>query len=82
MLKAGKEKGYERIKYLVKGVRRHLYWCATSAKQGFQQLILAQWKSFMMHVANKHTGHPDKLYPKCAHCQIEPRKWIKIGSNL
>ena len=43
-------------------VRRHLYWCATSTKQGFEQLILAKWKSFMMHVANRHTGHADNYF--------------------
>ena len=36
----------------MKGVRNHLYWCATSTKQGFESLILAKWKSFICHVAN------------------------------
>ena len=82
LVKAGKQKGYEKITYWVKGVRRHLYWCATSTKQGFEQLILAKWKSFMMHVANRHTGHADKLFPNCAHDEIKRRKWIKIGINI
>jgi solute carrier family 8 (sodium/calcium exchanger) len=82
MLKAGKKKGYERITYWVKGVRRHVYWCATSTKQGFDQLILAKWKSFMMHVANRHTGHSDSLFPICADDETQRRKWIKIGTVL
>jgi len=33
-------------------------------------------------VANKHQGHPDTLFPECAHDDdIEPRKWIKIGTK-
>ena len=82
LLKAGKKKGYEKIIYWVKGIRRHLYWCATSTKQGFEQLILAKWKSFIMHVANRHTNHPDQLFQNCAHDELQRRKWIKIGNNL
>ncbi len=82
LLKAGKKKGYEKIIYWVKGIRRHLYWCATSTKQGFEQLILAKWKSFIMHVANRHTNHPDQLFQNCAHDELQRRKWIKIGNHL
>ena len=43
-------------------------------------MILAKWSSFMRHVANKHDGHPDPLFVKCAHDdELEPRVWIKIG---
>ena len=80
MLKLGKEKGCERIGNWIKGARNHLYWCATSTKQGFEELIAAKWKSFMQHVANKHENHPSPLYKKCAHDdQIENRRWIRIG---
>ena len=47
MIKLGKEKGCERIADWVKGARNHLYWCATSTKQGFIEMIVAKWKSFM-----------------------------------
>ena len=79
LLKASKEKGCDSITPWIKGVRNHLYWCATSTKQGFEDLIVAKWKSFMRHVANKHSDHPDKVFEKCIHGPIEPRKWIKIG---
>ena len=80
MLQLGKEKGCERISDWVKGARNHLYWCATSTRQGFEELIAAKWKSFMLHVANKHENHPSPLYQKCAHeSEIEKRRWIKIG---
>ena len=52
MLQLGKEKGCEKIADWVKGVRNHLYWCVTSTKEGFQEMITAKWKSFMEHVAN------------------------------
>ena len=80
MLKASQEQGCEPIKEWMKAVRNHLYWCATSTRPGFQELIIAKWQSFMRHVANKHEGHPNSLFPKCAHEELEPRKWIKIGN--
>ena len=79
LFKASKEKGYENIKYWLKGVRNHLYWCVTSTVLGFEELILAKWKSFMSHVANKHKDHPNLLFTACAHEEIAQRKWIKIG---
>ena len=79
LLAASKEKGCEIIKEWSKGIRRHLYWSATSTKLGFSNLILAKWKSFLRHVANKHANHPDPLYHKCNHEELPPRKWIKIG---
>lgn len=79
LLKLSKEKGCERIKEWMKGVRTHLYWCATSTKQGFEELILAKWKSFMHHVTDKHENHPDPLFKKCLHGDIERRKWIYTG---
>lgn len=82
MMKAGKEKGCEVILQWIKGVRNHLYWCATSTKEGFKEMILAKWKSFLYHVANRHKGHPNQLYLDCAHGELEtPRAWIKIGKN-
>ena len=80
LLKASNEKGCEIIKEWMKGVRNHLYWCVTTTVQGFQNLILAKWKSFMRHLSNKHKDHPDALFRECAHDEIAPRKWIKIGN--
>lgn len=78
---ASKLKGCEGIKDWIKGVRRHIYSCATSTKAGFQSLIVAKWKSFIRHVSNKHSNHPDELYKQCNHGVLEPRKWIKVGKN-
>lgn len=81
MLQLGKEKGCEKIADWVKGVRNHLYWCATSTKEGFQEMITAKWKSFMEHVANKHENHPSTLFKKCAHDEIDNRRWIRRGTT-
>ena len=35
LLRAGKEKGCEIIKDWIKGIKQHIYWCATSTKAGF-----------------------------------------------
>ena len=63
----------------MKAIRKHLYWCARSTKQGFGELILAKWKSLIRHISDKHDGHPDKLYPQCEHGELEPRVWIPVG---
>ena len=75
----GQEKGFEVLKLWLKGIRKHLYWCALSTKQGFGELIVAKWISLMRHIANKHDEHPNQLYNKCAHVELEPREWIPIG---
>ena len=82
LLAASKEKGCEIIQDWMKGIRRHLYWSATSTKPGFGSLILAKWNSFLRHVANKHTDHPDPLYKVCNHGNLPSRKWIKIGEDI
>jgi solute carrier family 8 (sodium/calcium exchanger) len=79
LLKASKEKGCEILKLWMKGIRNHLYWCATSTKEGFEDMIIAKWRSFLRHVANKHKDHPNTLIKKCAHDEIRCRDWIKIG---
>ena len=80
MLKLGKEKGCEKICDWMKGVRNHLYWCATSTKLGYDHIIAAKWKSFMGHVTNKHVGHGHG-FDECAHGDIGSRRWIKIGKG-
>ena len=79
LLKAGKEKGFEPIKEWLKGIRNHLYWSAMSTEMGFGDMILAKWKSIMRHIADKHNSHPNQLFSECAHGELEPRRWIKIG---
>ena len=81
LLTMGKEKGCGLIKDWIKGIRRHVYWCATSTRAGFEALIGAKWNSFIRHVCNKHKNHPDPLYKECHHGELEPRKWIKIGMS-
>ena len=71
--------GCEIIKSWIKSVRQHLFWCATSTKSGFGSLIVAKWMSFLRHVSNLHTDHPDPLYKCCNHGEIEKRLRIKRG---
>ena len=80
-IKLGKENGCEKIADWVKGARNHLYWCVTSSRQGFEELVTAKWKSFMQHVVNRHDNHPSPLFKKCTQDgKIENRKWILIGN--
>ena len=39
--------------------------------------MVVKWKLFLHHVCNKHTDHPDPMYLKCAHGELDKRKWIK-----
>lgn len=34
--------------------------CATSTSQGFGDLIVAKWTSYLRHVNNKHSNHPPR----------------------
>ena len=47
-----------------------------------RSLITAKWNSVLRHVCNKHENHPDPLYLKCHHGDLEPRKWIKVGKEI
>ena len=78
--KASKEKGCEIIQEWLKAVRNHLYWSAQSTIPGFEDLIVAKWKSSVRHMANKHEDYPDKLFTACAHAELEPRNWILMGT--
>ena len=80
ILKASKKKGYEVLKEWMRSIKKHLYWCALSTSQGFGALIVAKWKSHLRHISGKHDNHPDTLFPKCAHGELDKeRKWIKVG---
>lgn len=80
VLKVSRENGCGLLKEWAKSIRNHLYWCVTSTKAGFSAMIVAKWLSFMRHISNRHSNHPNKLYDKCCHGEItEDKKWIKIG---
>ena len=81
LLKAGKEKDCERISEWASSIRNHLYWCVTSTKEGFHELIEAKWKSVIRHIANEHENHPDPLYKNCKHEKLRKRHWIKNGKS-
>lgn len=81
LLKASKEKGCEVISSWIRGIRKHLYWCATSSNKGAGEMIAAKWLSFLRHVANKHKNHGN-LYKECNHGNLRKRKWIKVGNLL
>jgi solute carrier family 8 (sodium/calcium exchanger) len=82
ILKISKEAGCEVIQHWMKAIRRHLFWCATSTKAGFGKLIVAKWVSFLRHVSDIHTDHPDPLYKNCSHGDIEKRLWIARGTVI
>ena len=60
--KAGKEKGCEILLEWLKGIRNHLYWCATSTMPGFKEMIKAKWLSLLRHIADRHDNHDNILF--------------------
>ena len=80
MLHLGKENCCEKLADWVNEVCNHLYWCATSTKEGFQEMMTAKWKSLMEHVANKHDNHLSPLFKKCANEEIDNQWCIRIGT--
>ena len=51
-----------------------------STKMGYGDIIIvATWKSIARHIAKEHDDHPDELFPKCAHDELEDRLWLQIG---
>ena len=77
LLKASKKKECEVISSWIRGIRKHLYWCATSSKLGS---LISALAFFLRHVANKHKNHPDPLYTGRNHGDLQRRKWIKVGN--
>ena len=50
----------------------YLYYCS-----------LYLYKSILGHVAGNHDNHPDELFTKCAHGELEQdRKWIYVGKHV
>ena len=82
MRKVEGEKDFQSIREWIAGVRNHLYWAETTRKAGFEDLIEANWTSFIRHAAGKHEHQPNAFLQKCLHDELEPRKWIRISIYL
>ena len=72
------KKECEIVSEWIKSMVNHLYWSATSTKDGDGELILAKWLSLVNHIHNVHSGHGE-LFPECAHPSIysHKKKWPK-----
>ena len=46
---------------------------------GFEDLIVAKWKSTVWYIAGKYKDHPNPLFTSCGHDEWEERKWIPMG---
>lgn len=79
--KLSKENGCECIAEWIKPCENHLYWSATTTFSGNGLVIWAKFRSFMSHIINKHSGLSDPLFSNCFHGVIQPRKWLKAGSQ-
>ena len=77
-----KGKDFQIIREWIAGVQNQLYWDTRTTKTGFEDMIEAKWTSFIRHAAGKHENHPNSLFQKCLHDELEPRNWIRIGIYL
>ncbi|XP_017291080.1 uncharacterized protein LOC108250651 [Kryptolebias marmoratus] len=75
---SGLAKKFPLVAKWMKGIRRHLYWCAQSSN-GDPELMVAKWKSVANHIANIHV-HEDKRFPECCHGKIY-REWFDPASE-
>ncbi|XP_020610691.1 uncharacterized protein LOC110049249 [Orbicella faveolata] len=61
-----------------------MFWCATSTHDDDTDLKEAKWLSITNHLLNRHSGHENPLFPKCAHGRLHGRKrkkkWLKPGT--
>lgn len=80
MTKISKEKGCEALAEWIKPCENHLQWSAASTFSGNGRIIWAKFKAFLSHVVNKHAGFEDPLFNKCSHGDIQPRKWLRVGT--
>ena len=65
--------------FWIKGIRTHLYLSAMSTKMGYGDMMIAKWKSIVRQITNKHENHPDELFLKCAHDELDDRAWLQVG---
>ena len=78
--KLGKEKGMESINDWIQSCINHLYWSATSTFDGNGDVILANFKVFLCHIANEHENLDNLLFDRCRHGpDFTNRKWMRKG---
>jgi hypothetical protein len=48
-----------------------MYWSAGSTADNNGEVIGAKWESVLQHVQNRHTDHPNPLFPQYMHEPLE-----------
>ncbi|XP_031550632.1 uncharacterized protein LOC116288061 [Actinia tenebrosa] len=81
--KISKESGCSSLVEWKKPRQNHFYWSAISTLSGNGKVIYAKFKSFLSHIINKHDKlDGDPLFDKCAHGEIQERKWLNKDSPV
>jgi hypothetical protein len=70
--------GCEVIREWIPGIINNLYWVAASTPDGDADLMLAKFDSITNHILGVHE-HENPLFPKCAHENLQDRKWLQSG---
>lgn len=66
MKAVAKQKDCELAGEWKRSIVNHIYWSASSTKDGDGEMMVEKYKSVLNHIRNIHDGHGEK-YPKCAH---------------
>ena len=80
--KLSKEKNCDLVDEWKQSIVNHMYWWSSSTPPDQPDLKIAKWLSIVNHIANKHSGHEDPLYPKCTHARLSRQcrkrhKWFE-----
>ena len=75
-----KKKWCDIINDWLRCIRRPLYWRVQYTIIGFEEFIIARWKSIVRHMDDQNCNPLDPLFLSCAHDEIQERKWKPIGN--
>ena len=64
-----------------KSIVNHMFWCLSSTHDDDLDLKEAKWLSITNHLTNRHSGHENPLFRKCAHGRLHGRERKKNGAQ-
>ncbi|XP_035662758.1 uncharacterized protein LOC118406641 isoform X1 [Branchiostoma floridae] len=77
----GRQKECELVIAWIQSIINHLYWCATTTREGEGELLAAKWASLDNHLHNVHRGH-SQLFPRCEHGRVARRRqWLQPNTK-
>jgi len=69
-----KKKDCAAVQKWKKSIVNKMFWCASSTDDDDHDLKEAKWLSITNHLMNRHSGHDNPLFPKCAYGRLHGRE--------